>query len=303
MLLAARVICPHTDADGLAAGALALAARGEDASAAALLQRGENPFQEGILPSERPVAILDWGVRPFPGPALFVDHHALEEDPGPEQIVISGYGADPEVSSSILTGRIVQDPARWVAAVGAVGDLGDRAWLLPDLGRITKTHVRKLVPLINAPRRLPQGPIREALAILLENSDARTALGDPRIRLLEDAKEEWRSGLQAALRTAPEVLNMVAVIEFSSPYQIHPLVAQTWARRLAGNVVIAANANYIPGKVNFAVRGSTGDLRALLRSALPDEGGEFARGHARATGGSISPESFRRLIKALREQT
>jgi hypothetical protein len=104
------------------------------------------------------------------------------------------------------------------------------------------------------------------------------------------------------LRTAPQVQNGVAVIEFSSPYQIHPLVAQTWARRLAGNVVIAANADYVPGKVNFAVRGTAGDLRALLRSALPDEAGEFAHGHARATGGSISPESFRRLIETLREQ-
>jgi hypothetical protein len=232
-----------------------------------------------------------------------VDHHAPEQAPEPHHVVVSGYGADPEVSSSILTSRIVEDPAPWVAAVGAVGDLGDRAWLLPDLSAVTKTHVRKLVPLVNAPRRLPEGPIREALAILLENVDARAALGDPRIRLLEDAKQEWRSGLQAALRTAPQVLNRVAVIEFSSPYQIHPLVAQTWARRLAGNVVIAANANYIPGKVNFAVRGAVGDLRALLRWALPDERGEFAHGHPRATGGSISSESFGEMIKALRERS
>jgi single-stranded-DNA-specific exonuclease len=303
MMLAARVVCPHTDADGLAAGALVLAARGEDATAATLLQRGETPFQEGRLPSDRPAAVLDWGIRAFPGQALFVDHHVPEAAPGPDQIVVSGFGIEPEVSSSVLAGRITNSAPAWVVAVGAVGDLGDRAWLLPDLAGITKTHVRKLVPLINSPRRLPRGPIREALAILVENPDARTALTDRRIRLLQDARDEWRSGLDSALRTAPNVQNGVAVIEFSSPYQIHPLVAQTWSRRLAGNVVIAANTDYLPGKVNFAVRGGSGDLRTLLRSALPEETGEFAHGHERATGGSLSPTNFRKMIDTLREQT
>ena len=64
--------------------------------------------------------------------------------------------------------------------------------------------------------------------------------------------------------------------------------------------MIAANAGYIPGRVNFAVRGGNGDLRALLRAALPDERGEFAHGHDRATGGSLTPESFEKMIKSLR---
>ena len=263
--------------------------RGEAASAALLLGRGKTPFDRDSLPSDRPVAILDWGIRRFEGAAVFVDHHAPETEASNAQVVISGYGAEPEVSTSVLTGRIVPDAAAWVTAVGSVGDLGDRAWSLPDLEGVPKTHVRKLVPLINAPRRLPRGPVREALQILLENEDACAALADPRIGLLQDAKDEWRGAFHTALRNPPSVLGGIAVIEFSSPYQIHPLVAQTWSRRLAPNVVIAANAHYIPGKVNFAVRGGTGDLRALLRSALPEENGEFAHGHDRATGGSLSP--------------
>ncbi len=51
--------------------------------------------------------------------------------------------------------------------------------------------------------------------------------------------------------------------------------------------------------VNFAVRGGAGDLRAVLRAALPDVGGEFAHGHDRATGGSLSPDDFERLLGAL----
>jgi single-stranded-DNA-specific exonuclease len=302
MLLASSFVCPHTDADGLAAGALALHVRGEAASAARLLPRGATPFDPDPLPPARPAVILDWGIRPFRGAALFVDHHAPEAEPASDQLVISGYGAKPEVSSSVLTGRIVPDAAApWVVAVGAVGDLGDRAWVLPDLAGVTRSHVRELVPLINAPRRLPDGPVREALEVLLENPHARAALADPRILLLRSARDEWRLGFKRALRIAPKIAGGVAVIEFSSPYQIHPLVAQTWSRRLAGNVVIAANLDYIPGKVNFAARGGSGDLRSLLRSALPEQEGEFAHGHDRATGGSITLEAFESMIKALRE--
>jgi single-stranded-DNA-specific exonuclease len=64
--------------------------------------------------------------------------------------------------------------------------------------------------------------------------------------------------------------------------------------------VIAANDDYLPGRVNFAVRGGDGtDLRALLRAALPGAGGEFAHGHPRATGGSLEPDDFDRLVAAL----
>ena len=87
---------------------------------------------------------------------------------------------------------------------------------------------------------------------------------------------------------------------FRSPYQVHPLVATTWARRLAPRAVIAANDDYLPGHVNFAVRGGGGsDLRALLRTALPDVAGEFAHGHAAATGGSLDPTAFARMLRAL----
>jgi single-stranded-DNA-specific exonuclease len=108
--------------------------------------------------------------------------------------------------------------------------------------------------------------------------------------------------LGAALRTAPEVESGLAVIRISSPYQIHPLVAQTWARRLAPDVVLVANADYIPGMVNFAVRGGSGDLRVRLRDALPSEDGEFAHGHDRATGGSLRPDRFEELVQNLRRR-
>jgi single-stranded-DNA-specific exonuclease len=88
-------------------------------------------------------------------------------------------------------------------------------------------------------------------------------------------------------------------VRFRSPCQVHPLVATAWQRRLRPRVVLAANDDYIPGRVNFAVRGGTGDLRELLRTALPDEPGEFAQGHPAATGGSLAPDRFQALLVAL----
>src|SRR3954469_10267881 len=76
-LLAADVVVPHTDADGLAAGAIALRARGEPASRGRLYGRGENPWRDP--PSGIP-ALLDWGVRAFKGRAVIIDHHAPEAD-------------------------------------------------------------------------------------------------------------------------------------------------------------------------------------------------------------------------------
>jgi single-stranded-DNA-specific exonuclease len=75
--------------------------------------------------------------------------------------------------------------------------------------------------------------------------------------------------------------------------------AETWSRRLAPRIVIAANDGYVAGRVNFAVRGGTASLPALLRAALPDVGGEYAHGHDRASGGSIAPGDFERLLAAL----
>jgi single-stranded-DNA-specific exonuclease len=294
-------VCPHTDADGLAAGAIALRLRGEGADAAVLLKRGQTPF-DGSLPAGEPVAILDWGIRDLDRSCIYVDHHAPETEPRSHQLAISGAGSDPERSTSALMHLIDPAAPAWLAAVGAVGDLGKNAWKLPQLEGVTKSPVQKLVPLVNAPRRLPSGPVRTALALLVESDSARAALEDPRIAELEEAKAEWRSGFDRALRTAPQVDRGVAVIRFTSPYQVHPLVAQTWARRLAPNVVIAANDDYLPGKVNFAVRGGSGNLRDLLHDALPGDRGEFAHGHDRATGGSLAPQEFEQLIENLRSK-
>jgi single-stranded-DNA-specific exonuclease len=295
----AVAVVPHTDADGLAAGALALRERGEGAGAAVLLGRGETPWGPGVSLPDGPLAILDWGVRALDRPALVVDHHSPEAGPREDQVVVSSYGEVPEAPTAVLMARIVPGAPAWLAAVGAVGDLGTDGFERPETRGAPKGAVRRLAGLVNAPRRLPDGPVRTALALLVEHDDAAGALADPRVAELEEAKRVWRAEFDRAVRTAPRVGERAALLRFSSPCQVHPVVAQAWARRLTPRVVLAANDGYLPGRVNFSARGGEGSLVALLRGALPDAEGEFAHGHDRATGGSLAPEQFERLLTAL----
>jgi single-stranded-DNA-specific exonuclease len=297
----AVAVVPHTDADGLAAGAIALRARGERAGDAVLLGRGRTPFAVDAPLPDGPLAVLDWGMRALPRPALVVDHHVPEVAPRDDQVFVTSYGEVPEVPTAALMRRVEPGAPAWLAAVGAVGDLGPPAFRLPECEGAPRTAVRRLAGLVNAPRRLPDGPVREALGILVDHDEITDALLDPRAALLEEAKRAWRAEFDRVVRTPPQVGDRVALLRFSSPCQVHPLVAQTWSRRLAPRVVLAANDGYLPGRVNFAVRGGEGgSLLALLRRALPGhDAPELAHGHDRATGGSLAPEEFERLLRGL----
>jgi single-stranded-DNA-specific exonuclease len=296
----AVAVVPHTDADGLAAGAIALRERGEGADAAVLLGRGANPWQVGTPLPDGPLAVLDWGVRPLARPALLVDHHVPECAPRDDQVVVSGYGERPERPTAALMRRVVPAAPAWLAAVGAVGDLGAAALSLPECAGAPATAVRRLAALVNAPRRVPGGPVRTALALLVEHDRAQEALADGRIGALEEARRAWREAFAAVVRTPPVVGPTAALLRFASPFQVHGVVATTWARRLAPRVVLAANDGYVPGRVHFSARGG-GDvsLPQLLRAALPDAEGEYAHGHDRATGGSLPRGDFERLVAAL----
>jgi single-stranded DNA-specific DHH superfamily exonuclease len=236
----------------------------------------------------------------LPVAALLVDHHAPEGSPGPSSTVVSGYGEQPQTTTAALLRRLVPEAPAWLAAVGAVGDLGDDGFALPECAGAPRTAVRTLVPLVNAPRRVQDGPVGTALALLVESPDAKAALRDPRVVELEEARATWRAAYDAAVRTPPRFHGEVAVVRISSSAQIHPLLAATWRRRLHPRVVIAANDGYVPGRVNFAARGGAGtDLRDVLRTALPEATGELGNGHDTATGGSLPPEEFELLLRRL----
>lgn len=65
---------------------------------------------------------------------------------------------------------------------------------------------------------------------------------------------------------------------------------------------LAAGALLADRRVSFAVRSADGrDLRAWLRAVhQPHPGsGDYARGHARASGGSLVPEAFEAFAAAV----
>src|SRR3954453_8061971 len=122
-------------------------------------------------------ALLDWGVRAFDGPAVMVDHHVPEALADMDQVVLSGHGEVPETTTAALVRRVCPDQPAWLAAVGAVGDLGDAGFALPECAGAPKTAVRRIVPLVNAPRRGPSlDGVRTALALLVEQDDPKELL-------------------------------------------------------------------------------------------------------------------------------
>src|SRR5439155_1423631 len=185
------------------------------ADAAVLLEPGTSPWTPGTPLPEGPLAILDWGVRELDRPALVVDHQMPEAAPREDQVFVNGYGAVPEAPTAVLMRRIVTDAPAWLAAVGAVSDLGEDGFELPEAAEARRRAVRRLTSLVNAPRRVPGGPGRSALALLVESDgprgavrrrarrgDARPRPGDGRLARARRLRAPARGARRAARRAA-----------------------------------------------------------------------------------------------------
>jgi single-stranded-DNA-specific exonuclease len=284
------VVVPHGDADGLSAGALlAKVTHGG-------VRHVETPW-EGSLDGTDAYVIVDWGVRPVASrvPSLYVDHHA---DPETVDGVVVHADQTGDRSTSLLAWRLLDGPEElvWLAAVGAVGDVGESALRQAELATAGSPSVlRRLAALTSAPGRLRDGPVEIAFHVLAAAATAEAALADPRVRRLQQAREAVDRLRRAAMRVPPEVGEAAALIRLDVPARVHSQVASAWTRRLAPRVVVAANAGWRPGRVSFSVRSAEPlDLRAWLRDIYepPPGSGDYGRGHARATGGSLIPEAF-----------
>lgn len=303
----------HDDADGLAAAVVlhrALGTRGA-ASTIRLVGRFEQAWGDDVTAelSRAPSAVIatDLGIPravSFPGPTVILDHHVPLGDPSDDATtVVSGYGVEPTPCSSILAwmaAGALCDPAplAWMAALGAIGDFGEKGLgSFEDLRRAAVavaplTVLKAATVLINAPRRSSHGDASAALTLLMKAERAHdvTSGVHGETRALEADRAEVARELQVARRAAPIFAGPIALLRMHSLCQVHPLAAQTWTGRLRRNVVMAANSGYREGFVHFAVR-SASDVRlvdllqGLRPEALaPDE--SFAGGHQGASGGS-----------------
>jgi single-stranded-DNA-specific exonuclease len=312
----------HNDADGLAAGALlarGITRAGRTVSAR-LVGRGENPWMDPVaseLRTSPPGALIvtDLGVQREPVapgvPTVLIDHHVPQGTPE-GAVVISGYGLEPTPSSSLLAYQCIQaliemDEFVWLAALGIIGDYGEKA-PFAELAEAQRRHgakvLREVTSLINAPRRSSTGDAQPAFELLMQVAGPEEILSGehPQAAVLKAAREEVKRELDKGRRIAPRFAGPVALIEMSSPCQIHPLVAQSWTGRLRNQVVIAANSGFREGYVHFAARTASGrNLIAFLREHAPPgvESSTYGQGHEQASGGSLPVESWETLRRSL----
>jgi single-stranded-DNA-specific exonuclease len=320
------VVFCHFDADGLAAGALfgrGLRRMGFADVRVVHSDRGENAFSDGArrrLAALRPDALIvtDLGVQSagvLSGvPTLYVDHHRPEGEPADAAVVL-GYGWEPIPASAWLAYELLApltDVADldWIAAVGTIGDLGDKApWdALPAIRkRWSGKWLREAVSLVNAARRASAFDVATPLRMLMEADDPRAVVEDD--ALGADRLRAYRAEVQTELaeaRKRPPVFSATqpwALIPLDSGCQVHPLIAQQWRTRLPKFAVIAANRGYLPGIVAFSARTQRKDLvlPALLRATDigADDEANFGRGHDQASGGQLPIPQFNRLMDAL----
>ncbi|BFZ64001.1 hypothetical protein YB2330_005139 [Saitoella coloradoensis] len=223
--------------------------------------------------------------------------------------------------------RSVADLVGWFAILGTYGDLGSsikfngKPWpeeLAPLLKEYTKKRFTESVSLVNAPRRLDGNPLLAWEA--LDHPDA-SPVSVVESQALRRAKEATKAEIERCQRPAPKFSRdgRVAVVEVKSFAQVHPVIASRWSSTLSKGskggrgrceMVCVANIGYIPSRVNFSCRpvgaarlttdeGAEGDvdlIKMLEEYACSKEGfrsrvgADFARGHRRATGGSLVVE-------------
>jgi single-stranded-DNA-specific exonuclease len=311
------LVLSHNDADGLAAGALLVRGLRQVRSDVRirLVGRGENPWSPAVMQdlAREPIGgliVTDLGVRAEPvrpnTPTVLIDHHVPQGLPS-DATVISGYGLEPTPTSSLLAYRCLEavtdvSDLLWLAALGVIGDLGEKApfaELTEARSRFGAKLLREATSLINAPRRSSSGDAGPALDLLMRVDHPReiTSGQHPETAQLGEAKAEVKQAVDEARRIAPKFAGPVALILLNSLCQIHPLIAQSWTGRLRKNIVIAANTGYREGYVHFAVRSATGqNLITFLRDKAPpgaEDDEAYGNGHEQATGGALKVEAWR----------
>ena len=332
------VVFCHFDADGLGAGAVfgrGLPRLGLADVTVVSSGRTESAFSDAArerLAALEPDALVvtDLGVNEAGtlegrAPVLYVDHHRPSGTPE-GAFVVSGYDWDPIPCSAwlahdLLAGEADVSDLDWIAAVGVISDLGEKApW--PPLADVKKRHTAKwlkeTVALVNAARRAPTFDAQTALDALMTFDDPKTlaTAEDAAADRLRDARQSVNAEVAEARKAAPVFADRrpdvppglapddlrFALVTVDSAAQVHPLIAQQWRGRLRGYPVICANTGYLDGLVAFSTRTSRRDVRLPeLYQAVDTPGwnGRWGHGHDQASGGHLPPDVFNRVLDAL----
>ncbi|MDX2232249.1 MAG: DHHA1 domain-containing protein [Leptolyngbyaceae cyanobacterium bins.349] len=318
----AAVVALHdSDADGVTAGVVwqrALERAGFERVVRVMPDRERNawtPANRERIASTNPdfLFVMDLGSQAEPVlkgvPTCCIDHHHPEGVP-PGDTLITAYTWNPIPNTSWLVWRLCQQIADvsdldWIAAVGTLSDLGDRApfdLLTTAKRKYTAKYLKEATALINAARRAALYQPEIAATALLNHVNPKELVNSssPEVEQLRQNREEVKRELEAARKVAPVFAGKVALLRLNSPCQIHPLIAQSWRGRLPNYVVIAANEGYIPDRINFSARSNSVNVLEFLRNQSIGEGeGNYGNGHDQASGGSLPRDAWRQLLDQL----
>jgi single-stranded-DNA-specific exonuclease len=313
------VVLADGDVDGLGAACVVWDALGEREKAFLTPPKGRNAFGDetaALVSAQAPKSlfVLDLGVSPrviAPGvPTLILDHHHPRGEPE-GATVLSGYGLDPVPTSSLLAWKVAGTPANaWKANTGNQGDMGPSdAELDEERAGGTKRAFDMAKSLLNSAKRSsdPDRAVPAAFRILSVAHSPKEVLEatGPDADTLKQFSDEVKRELNEAKKNGPKFSKSepLAMIRFSSPARVHPLIAQSWRGRLPKYAIMAVNDGYVPGRTQFSMRGNAGiDLLAILAkygAQLGIDEPEYGHGHHSATGGSLPTETFERLIAAM----
>ncbi len=319
---ATRIVGLHdSDADGVTAGVVWQ--RGLERLGFAPTRLIPNRERNAWTPTNRAsllklnpemLFVMDLGSQDTPVldgvPTCFIDHHHPEGCP-PGDTLISAYTWNPIPNTSILAydlllPRVDVSDLDWIAAIGALSDLGDKApFELVDQAKkkYTAKYLREVTSLVNASRRASEyNP--EAAARALLNHDSPRALynsDSPDVEFLRRSRAEVKLAMEEARKAAPVFADQVALVRLNTPCQVHPLIAQSWRTRLPKYIVIVANEGYMPGRINFSARAMADkNVLQFLRSFDLGEGeGNFGHGHDQASGGSLPVDRWNLLLEKM----
>ena len=313
------VVLADGDVDGLGAACVVWDALGDRPKAFLTPPKGRNAYGDetaALVAAEAPASlfVLDLGVSPrviAPGvPTLVLDHHHPRGEPE-GATVLTGYGMEPVPTSSLLAWKVAGGPENaWKANVGNQGDMGPSDPELDDeRAKGTKRAFDMAKSLLNSAKRSsdPDQAVPAAFRVLLGAASPKAVVEatGPDAETLRHFADEVKRELAEAKKNGPKFSSSepVAMVRFSSPARVHPLIAQSWRGRLPKYAIMAANDGYVPGRTNFSMRGNAGiDLLALLAKygeMLGIDEPEYGNGHHAATGGSLPTATFERLIEAM----
>lgn len=292
------------DADGLCAAAL-----WQRAFPAGRCQVVPSRHHLGSVGAPQLVFLLDVG-PPEQGlawniPTVVIDHHPPLTAPDPDRmLMLNVHHWRPPACTSLLAHWLFfgdHSPHAWIAAVGALSDLGDShpcSLFVEQLRTWGISRLRQVASLVNAAHR-SEGDCGKAMEALMQHESPQELLHSRQdsVLYLRSCQEKVRERLKQAKASAPRFFGRLALIEIRSDCPVQSLVAQIWRSRLNRYFILVAN--HREDRDCVQISGRCGQSQNIIREMAGR--GLVLRGHPSSAGAVLSPTEWRSFLETLHE--